>query len=45
MGIGRFVCDFLREDPRIIGLSIGQGLSLLMAVIAGYVLITYYKKK
>ena len=44
MGIGRFFCDFLREDTRLLGLSIGQYLSLAMAVIGIYVLFRYYKK-
>lgn len=44
MGIGRFIIDFLREDIRYLGLSIGQYLSLVMVVIAVYVLWKYYKK-
>jgi len=44
MGIGRFFCDFLRDDSRVLGLSMGQYLSLIMAAVAGYVLIKYYKK-
>jgi len=42
MGIGRFFCDFLRADPRIFGLSMGQYLSGIMAIVAGYVLIKYH---
>ena len=44
MGIGRFFCDFLREDSRMFGLSIGQYLSLIMVIIAGYVLGKYHSK-
>ncbi|MBW2965885.1 prolipoprotein diacylglyceryl transferase, partial [Candidatus Woesearchaeota archaeon] len=44
MGIGRFFSDFLRQDPRLLGLSMGQYLSLIMAVIGIYVLLKYYKK-
>ena len=45
MGIGRFVVDFLREDPRVLGLSMGQYLSLIMALVGGYVLWKYYRKE
>ncbi|MBR9691612.1 prolipoprotein diacylglyceryl transferase, partial [Candidatus Woesearchaeota archaeon] len=44
MGIGRFITDFLRDDPRVLGLSMGQYLSIVMVIVAGYVLIKYYKK-
>ena len=44
MGVGRFFCDFVRQDPRLLGLSMGQYLSLVMAAAAGYVLWKYYKK-
>ncbi len=43
-GIGRFFLDFLREDPRWFGLSLGQYLSLLMFVIGLGVLLLQYKK-
>lgn len=45
MGIGRFFCDFLRDDPRWLGLSMGQYLSLVMAAVAGYILLRYYYEK
>ncbi|MEE9525849.1 MAG: prolipoprotein diacylglyceryl transferase [Candidatus Woesearchaeota archaeon] len=45
MGIGRFFTDFLREDPRVLGLSMGQYLSAIMAIVAGVVLWKYYKRK
>ena len=44
MGIGRFAIDFLREDTRVIGLSMGQYLSLMMVLVSGYVLWRYYRK-
>jgi len=44
MGLGRLIIDFLREDPRIWGLSTGQYLSLVLVIIGGYVLWKYYKK-
>lgn len=43
MAIGRFFCDFLRQDPRLLGLSMGQYLSIIMFAIASYVLIRHYK--
>ena len=43
MGIGRFIIDFLREDARLLGLSLGQYLSLIMVIIACYVLFKYYR--
>ncbi len=45
MGIGRFFVDFFREDPRFLGLSLAQYVSLVMAIVAGYVLWKYYRKK
>ena len=45
MGLGRFFCDFFRQDPRILGLSLGQGLSLVMVAVAGLVLMKYHKQK
>lgn len=44
MGIGRFAADFLRDDTRYLYLSTGQYLSLIMTIIAVFVLIRYYKK-
>ena len=44
MGAGRFFCDFIREDPRLFGLSFGQYLSIAMVIAGGYVLWKYYKK-
>jgi phosphatidylglycerol:prolipoprotein diacylglycerol transferase len=45
MGVGRFFCDFIREDPRLFGLSFGQYLSIVMFVIGGYVLLKHYRKE
>ena len=44
IGIGRFFVDFLRDNMRLLGLSMGQYLSLAMVVIAGYFLLTRYRK-
>jgi phosphatidylglycerol:prolipoprotein diacylglycerol transferase len=44
MGVGRFFCDFVRDDPRLFGLSFGQYLSLVMFFVGGYVLFKHYKK-
>jgi len=44
MGIGRFIADFLREDPRLFALSFGQYLSVVMFIVGVYVLIKYYKE-
>ncbi|MBD3259330.1 prolipoprotein diacylglyceryl transferase [Candidatus Woesearchaeota archaeon] len=41
-GIGRFLLDFYRENQRLFGLSMGQYLSLAMAVIGIVVLVRYY---
>lgn len=45
MGVGRFVIDFLREDPRWFGLSMGQYLSIVLAVVSAIVLYVYYYKE
>ena len=44
MGIGRFAIDFLREDARLLWLSAGQYMSLLMVIIALIVLKKYYAR-
>lgn len=44
MGLGRFFIDFLREDSRFFGLSLGQYFSLIMVVVGIYVLLKHYKK-
>lgn len=44
MGLGRFLIDFTRVDKLYFGLSTGQWLSLSMAIIAFYFLITKYWK-
>ncbi|MFC1768759.1 prolipoprotein diacylglyceryl transferase [Nanoarchaeota archaeon] len=44
-GVGRFVGDFLREDQRWLGLSLGQYLSLAMILIGGYFLYKNYKEE
>ncbi|MBI4739031.1 prolipoprotein diacylglyceryl transferase [Candidatus Woesearchaeota archaeon] len=43
-GFGRFVTDFLRDDPRLFGLSTGQYLSAVMMLVAAYFLFTRYKE-
>lgn len=43
-GIGRFFCDFLRDDTRYLGLSMGQLLSAAMVIAAGYLLFTRHKE-
>ncbi|MBI5398251.1 prolipoprotein diacylglyceryl transferase [Candidatus Woesearchaeota archaeon] len=43
-GFGRLVTDFLREDPRLLGLSMGQYLSAVMVLVAAYFLLTHYKE-
>ena len=43
-GIGRFFLDFLREDTRWYGLSMGQYWSFAMVIVGIYVLGSYYKK-
>lgn len=45
MGIGRFVIDFLRQDPRLFGLSLGQYLSILLSLLSIIILYRYYHKK
>ena len=42
MGIGRFMVDFFREDPRWFGLSEGQYLGLAMFIGAVVVYVLYY---
>jgi phosphatidylglycerol:prolipoprotein diacylglycerol transferase len=42
-GIGRIIVDFFREDVLYYGLSKGQWMSLLMAAIAGWVLIRLHR--
>jgi len=47
MGIGRLFLDILREDTIHylfgFGLKLGQWYSLVMAIVAGYVLLKYYR--
>ncbi len=43
LGIGRFFCDFFREDPRMFGLSAGQYFSIVM-IIAGAVGLWYISR-
>ncbi len=38
-GALRFLTDFFRDDPRLLGISMGQFLSLVMALVGGYVLV------
>jgi len=45
MSLGRFFLDFIREDPRFLGLSLGQYLSLLLFIISAVILYKYYYKK
>ena len=43
-GLGRFLVDFFREDLLYTTLSLGQWMSLIMVVIAGFVLILRHKE-
>jgi phosphatidylglycerol---prolipoprotein diacylglyceryl transferase len=43
-GVFRFALNFFRDDPRWLGISTGQWLSLAMVLVAGYFLLTKYKK-
>ncbi len=42
-GIGRFIVDFWREDPRFLSLSLGQYFSAIMIVVAAIILIKNYR--
>ena len=44
LAIGRFLLDFLREDMRWLGLNLGQYFSLAIIIIAGIILLKYYRK-
>ncbi len=35
-GVGRFIIDFWRLEPRFLGISMGQYLSLAMVLVGGY---------
>ncbi|MBW3017977.1 prolipoprotein diacylglyceryl transferase [Candidatus Woesearchaeota archaeon] len=43
-GIGRFFLDFVRENQRLFGLSMGQYLSLAMVIAGAIILVKYYWK-
>jgi phosphatidylglycerol---prolipoprotein diacylglyceryl transferase len=43
-GVFRFTFNFVRDDPRVLGISEGQWLSLAMILVAGWLLATKYKK-
>ncbi len=43
LGVGRFFLDFLREDILYYGLSVGQWMSLIMAIIAFVILLKNYR--
>lgn len=43
-GFLRFVFNFVRDDPRILGISTGQVLSLSMLIVGVWLLCTKYKK-
>ena len=43
-GLGRLLIDFVRDDPRWLGLTTGQHMSLIMFVVGIIVLFRYYKK-
>jgi phosphatidylglycerol:prolipoprotein diacylglycerol transferase len=43
-GIGRFILDFYRDNQRLFGLSMGQYLSLAMAVVGIIILVKYYRQ-
>lgn len=45
MGVGRFLLDFIREDVRYLGLSIGQYLSIILFVVSAIVIYKYYIKQ
>jgi phosphatidylglycerol---prolipoprotein diacylglyceryl transferase len=42
-GLGRFLIDFIKEDPLLIGLTKGQWMSLMMVIIALFMFIKYYE--
>ena len=44
-GIGRFLMDFFREDILYLGLSLGQWFSVVMVIVAGYVLGKRYSEE
>jgi len=44
-GVLRFLVNFYRDDPRFFGISLGQYLSLLMAIIAIYFIYRIMHKK
>ncbi len=44
LGIGRFFTDFLREDSRWLGLSMGQYLSAIMFIVGIYFIAKYYRE-
>lgn len=43
-GIGRVLIDFFRDDPRLLGLTLGQYLSAAMFIIGVIVLVKYYRR-
>ena len=44
MGVGRFFIDFLRDDSRWLGLSLGQYFSLIMIIVGAIALYKLNKK-
>ena len=42
-GLGRFIVDFWRYDELYFALSLGQWMSLIMVLVAGYFLFRQYK--
>ena len=43
--IGRFLLDFVREDPRLLGISMGQLLCVIFAIVSIYFIIKIYLDK
>tara|TARA_Y100000310_G_scaffold345545_1_gene466318 strand:- start:4948 stop:5745 length:798 start_codon:yes stop_codon:yes gene_type:complete len=43
LGLSRLIVDFFRENARVIGLSLGQWLSLAMVILTFWVYFKYYR--
>ena len=43
-GLGRFLLDFVKEDPLLAGLTLGQWMSLVMVIVAGIVFWKQYRE-
>ncbi|MEK6922445.1 MAG: prolipoprotein diacylglyceryl transferase [Nanoarchaeota archaeon] len=44
LGIGRLFLDFIREDLRYFGLSMGQWLSILAVIASFYIILRFYRE-